>query len=101
GRVIYITGLGVTADIKDELETIQGFLKDADKRTEGDNTSEGVKTWVKQVKEVSFRIEDIIDDYLIQMIQQCRVPGCASLLHKLKTMIPHRQVICSWDLGKK
>ncbi|MCI58116.1 NBS-containing resistance-like protein, partial [Trifolium medium] len=32
------------ADIKDELESIQAFLKDADKRAEGDNTSEGVKT---------------------------------------------------------
>jgi len=36
-------------DIKDELESIQAFPKDADKRAEsaeGNNTSEGVKTWV-------------------------------------------------------
>ncbi|PNX74911.1 disease resistance protein rpm1-like [Trifolium pratense] len=34
------------ADIKDELESIQAFLKDADKRAaaEGENTNEGVKT---------------------------------------------------------
>ncbi|MCI95084.1 NBS-containing resistance-like protein, partial [Trifolium medium] len=35
-------------DIQHELECIQAFLKDADKRAEGDNTNEGVKTWVKQ-----------------------------------------------------
>ncbi|CAJ2640042.1 unnamed protein product [Trifolium pratense] len=81
-------------DIKDELESIQAFIKDADKRAEGDNTSEGVKTWVKQVREVAFRIEDIIDDYLIRVVQvqQPRVPGCVALLHKLKTMIPRRQI---------
>jgi disease resistance protein RPM1 len=33
------------ADIKDELESIQAFLKDADKRAAA---AEGVKTWVKQ-----------------------------------------------------
>ncbi|MCI67699.1 NBS-containing resistance-like protein, partial [Trifolium medium] len=41
------------ADIKDELESIQAFLKDADRRAtaDGDNTDEGVKTWVKQLRE--------------------------------------------------
>ncbi|GAU10335.1 hypothetical protein TSUD_129260 [Trifolium subterraneum] len=80
------------ADIKDELESIQAFLKDADERAEGDNTGEGVKTWVKQVRDVAFRIEDIIDEYLIQVVQQPRVSGCLALLHKLKTMTPRRQI---------
>ncbi|XP_050881294.1 disease resistance protein RPM1 isoform X2 [Lathyrus oleraceus] len=83
------------ADIKDELESIQAFLKDADKRAataEGDNTSEGVKTWVKQVREASFRIEDIIDDYMIQVGQQPPHPGCVALFHKLKSMIPRRRI---------
>ncbi|RHN67257.1 putative P-loop containing nucleoside triphosphate hydrolase, leucine-rich repeat domain, L [Medicago truncatula] len=58
------------AEIKDELASIQAFLKDADKRAagaDGDNTNEGVKIWVKQLREAAFRIEDIIDDYLIQI----------------------------------
>ena len=58
------------ADIKDELETIQSFLKDADTRaaTE-DDLSEGVKTWVKQVREVAFRIDVFMDEYLLPMAQ--------------------------------
>ncbi|MCH80118.1 NBS-containing resistance-like protein [Trifolium medium] len=86
------------ADIKDELESIQAFLKDADKRAaaEGDITSEGVKIWVKQVREASLRIENIIDDYLIHLGKQDYDPGCVALLHKVahlfKTMIPRHRI---------
>ncbi|CAK8565691.1 unnamed protein product [Lathyrus sativus] len=83
------------ADIKDELESIQAFLKDADKRAEtaeGDNVSEGVKIWAKQVREAAFRVENIIDDNLIQARQQARDPKCVALIHKLKTMIPRRRI---------
>ncbi|MCI46847.1 NBS-containing resistance-like protein, partial [Trifolium medium] len=55
------------ADIKDEFECIQAFLKDADKKVKRDDTTEGAKTWVKQVREAAFHIEDVIDDYLIQV----------------------------------
>ena len=83
------------AYIQAKLESIQAFLKNADKRAagaEGDNTSEGVKVWVKQLREAAFRIEDIIDDYLIRVGQQPQDPGCIALLHKLKTMISRRRI---------
>ncbi|KAG5060523.1 Putative disease resistance protein [Glycine soja] len=37
------------ADLKDELEYIQAFLKDADKRAagKGDNMKEGIRNWIK------------------------------------------------------
>ncbi|TKY49778.1 Disease resistance protein RPM1 [Spatholobus suberectus] len=63
------------SDIRDELETIQAFLKDADRRAvEEANTNDGIRTWVKQVREASFRIEDVIDDYLrvIYVVQRLR-----------------------------
>ncbi|PNY00065.1 NBS-containing resistance-like protein [Trifolium pratense] len=53
-------------DIKDELESIQALLKGADIKAadeEGGGANEGVKTWVKQLRETSFRIEDMIDEY--------------------------------------
>ncbi|WJX31536.1 hypothetical protein P8452_19956 [Trifolium repens] len=83
-------------DIKDELEYIQAFLKDADKRAEGHNANNGVKIWVRQVREAAFRIEDVIDDYLIQVRQQPRDPGFVALLrkivHSLKVVIPRHQI---------
>ena len=37
------------SDIKDELESIQAFLKDADRRAADEaNTNNGITTWVKQ-----------------------------------------------------
>ncbi|CAI8596671.1 unnamed protein product [Vicia faba] len=83
-------------DIKYELESIQAFLKDANKISaiaEGDNTSEGVKTWVKQVRQANFRIKDIIDDYIIQVGQKCPHYGCVALFHKLKSMSPHHRIM--------
>ncbi|KAK2440997.1 disease resistance protein RPM1 [Trifolium repens] len=88
-------------DIKKELQSIQAFLKDADKKAEGDNTDEGVKIWVGEVREAAFRIEDAIGDYLIQVRQQParqqpRDPGCVALLrkiaHSLKILTPRHQI---------
>ncbi|RZC10007.1 Disease resistance protein RPM1 isoform A [Glycine soja] len=54
------------SDTRDELESIQTFLKDADRRAAADeaNTNDGIRTWVKQVREASFRIEDVVYEYL-------------------------------------
>ncbi|PNY13941.1 NBS-containing resistance-like protein, partial [Trifolium pratense] len=54
-------------------ESIQAFLKDADRRAaapNGDNNGEGVKTWVKQIREAAFQIEDIIDNYMMYAEQR-------------------------------
>ncbi|XP_027343095.1 disease resistance protein RPM1-like [Abrus precatorius] len=53
-------------EIKDELESIQAFLKDADRRASDEgNSKDGIKIWVKQLRELSFRIEDVIAEYNI------------------------------------
>jgi len=54
-------------DIKDELESIQSFLKDADARAEMVDMSNVVKTWVKQVREKAYHIEDVIDEYKLHL----------------------------------
>ena len=54
-------------DIKDELQSIQCFLKDADKKAEADSDhtrSDGVKACVAQLREVAFQIEDVVDEYM-------------------------------------
>ncbi|KAI4305004.1 hypothetical protein L6164_028396 [Bauhinia variegata] len=72
---------------------MKAFLKDADRRatTEGD-VSEGIRTWPKQLREAAFRIEDLIDEYLIYLVPQSHHSGCSAPLYKfacqIKTMKP-------------
>ncbi|KEH32970.1 hypothetical protein MTR_3g012190 [Medicago truncatula] len=44
-------------------------------------SSEGVKTWVKQLREASFRIEDVIDCYSIDEIKP-QVHGSSEVVIK-------------------
>ncbi|RDX81103.1 Disease resistance protein RPM1, partial [Mucuna pruriens] len=87
------------AHIKEELESIQAFLKDADERAadKGDNTNEGMKIWVKELREASFRIEDVIDEYMICVgQQQSHDTGCVALLcqiiHFVETLMPRHRI---------
>ncbi|KAF8393982.1 hypothetical protein HHK36_020184 [Tetracentron sinense] len=52
--------------IKDELQSIQGFLRDVDAREE----SEEVKAWVTQVRDMAYDIEDTIDEFTLCLAQQ-------------------------------
>ncbi|GMY32588.1 disease resistance protein RPM1-like [Fagus crenata] len=58
---------GKVRSIKDELEIIQSFLKDADARAEIGGISNVEKTWVKQVREEAFYIEDLVDEYILHL----------------------------------
>ncbi|KAG4390489.1 hypothetical protein AAZX31_06G291300 [Glycine max] len=84
------------SDIKDELESIQAFLKDADRRAADEaNTNDGIRTWVKQVREASFRIEDVIDEYL-RVIHVVQHLGCGAsickITHLISTLISRHQI---------
>ena len=59
-------------DIKDDLEAIRAFLKDADSKAEREGASESVKVWVKQAREVAYQIEDVIDEYNTLHVAQHR-----------------------------
>ncbi|KAJ1428302.1 Virus X resistance protein-like, coiled-coil domain [Sesbania bispinosa] len=76
-------------DIKHELENIQSFLKDADRKAADEgNTNEGIKTWVKQLREASFHIEDVIDEYIMYVAQRVNHhPGCTASLQKIAHLI--------------
>ncbi|KAK2439956.1 disease resistance protein RPM1 [Trifolium repens] len=77
-------------DIKVELESIKACLKDADTRASDDGgggANEGVKAWVKQLREASFRIEDVIDEYVMYLEQRINHSGCIASLKKVAQMI--------------
>uniref|UniRef100_A0A2N9EU45 Rx N-terminal domain-containing protein n=1 Tax=Fagus sylvatica TaxID=28930 RepID=A0A2N9EU45_FAGSY len=58
---------GKARSIKDEMEIIQSFLKDADARAEIGGMSNVEKAWVKQVREEAFHIEDLVDKYILHL----------------------------------
>ncbi|KAI8003809.1 Disease resistance protein RPM1 [Camellia lanceoleosa] len=69
--------------IKAELERIHSFLKDAESKAEtGD---EGVKLWVKQVRQVAYQIQDVIDEHILLVLP--KQPGLFGSLHKVTQMI--------------
>ncbi|XP_068329490.1 disease resistance protein RPM1-like [Pyrus communis] len=71
--------------IKDELESIRSFLKDADAKAaaDGETTNDSVKTWVNQVREAAFYIEDVIDEYLLRITRHHQDPGFIRFFHKI------------------
>ncbi|GMP78447.1 hypothetical protein CsSME_00034369 [Camellia sinensis var. sinensis] len=69
--------------IKAELERIHSFLKDAESRAEtGD---EGVKIWVKQVRQVAYWIQDVINEHILLVLP--KQPGLFGSLHKVTRTI--------------
>ncbi|KAH9607179.1 hypothetical protein KSS87_021245 [Heliosperma pusillum] len=65
GEIILYSGLKDDANaIKNELQRIAVFLKDAEERTEGDD---GAKEWVRQVRMLAYDIEDAIERYQLYL----------------------------------
>ncbi|PRQ59898.1 putative P-loop containing nucleoside triphosphate hydrolase, leucine-rich repeat domain, L [Rosa chinensis] len=73
--------------IRDELESIRSFLRDADAKAarEGEviNINESSATWVKQVREAAYHIEDVIDEYLLRITKKHQERGFLGLLRKV------------------
>ncbi|KAL3577404.1 hypothetical protein D5086_022687 [Populus alba] len=87
-------------DIKDDLEAIRAFLKDADSKAEREGASEGVKVWVKQAREVAYQIEDVIDEYSTLHVAQHRdrrrvFAGFLTKVTSLVRKLPPRHKIAS------
>ncbi|GMP78400.1 hypothetical protein CsSME_00034330 [Camellia sinensis var. sinensis] len=69
--------------IKAELERIHSFLEDAESSAEmGDK---GVKIWVKQVRQVAYRIQDVIDENILLVMP--KQPGLFGSLRKVTQTI--------------
>ncbi|KAK4548103.1 hypothetical protein RGQ29_032813 [Quercus rubra] len=67
------------------MEMIQSFLKDADIKAEKDGMSNVAKTWVKQVREEAYHIEDVIDKYILLFAKQTyEIQGIKKILDDIK-----------------
>ncbi|KAL5560123.1 hypothetical protein UlMin_036334 [Ulmus minor] len=80
------------AAAKDELERIKAFLRAADASEDED---EEIKVWVKQVREVAYDAEDILDEFLYRFGAHQR-PGFYGYLIKMartiKTLKARRRI---------
>lgn len=60
--------------LHDELEWIRCFLRDPDQKR---NQSTMVDVWVRQVRDLSYDIEDVIDAFVLHVVQQ-RKSNCVA-----------------------
>ncbi|KAL5572846.1 hypothetical protein UlMin_022443 [Ulmus minor] len=79
-------------EVRDELERIKAFLRTADASEDED---EEIKVWVKQVREVAYDAEDILDEFLYRFGAHQR-PGLYGYLIKMartiKTLKARRRI---------
>ncbi|KAE7996563.1 hypothetical protein FH972_001275 [Carpinus fangiana] len=88
-------------DIRDELESIQCFLKDADKG----NLQDGFKMWVKQVREVAYHIEDKILMSMTKQVYyenemapwQTSMTDEITLISQLRKYLQHKRYVVAFD----
>ncbi|RHN67295.1 putative P-loop containing nucleoside triphosphate hydrolase, leucine-rich repeat domain, L [Medicago truncatula] len=79
-------------ELKDELESIEDFINDADRRAD-DVEDKKIKDMIKQLIEASYHIEDVVDDYILLEEQQSSDPGCAAgAVDLVKTKILRLQI---------
>ncbi|XP_031491336.1 putative disease resistance RPP13-like protein 3 [Nymphaea colorata] len=82
-------------EIREELEIIQAFLEDADRKRD---RHKGIKTWVNQVRRVAYDIEDAIDEFLLRFgTRHAGHGGIVSFLGTLSTATT--QLLPSHDLA--
>ncbi|KAM7269022.1 hypothetical protein ACFE04_024519 [Oxalis oulophora] len=78
-------------DIRDELESINSFLRDADHliSDEENPLSESLKILVRQAREAAYCIEDVIDEYMFLKAQEREPIGCnvKTLLRRIVLMM--------------
>ncbi|KAK6162924.1 hypothetical protein DH2020_002765 [Rehmannia glutinosa] len=69
--------------VRDELERMTAFLRVADAAEDSDPE---LKVWVKQVRDVAYETEDIIDEFMLQLRSKngcCGPVGCCGFLDRL------------------
>ncbi|XP_058112842.1 disease resistance protein RPM1-like [Magnolia sinica] len=66
---------GEVRELINEFDSIKSVLRDADARQD---TDEGLKTWVKQIREVAYDVEDVLDEFMLSQAQEQQ--GCIDFL---------------------
>ncbi|XP_058112827.1 disease resistance protein RPM1-like [Magnolia sinica] len=81
---------GEVRDLINDFESIRSVLRDADVRQD---TDESLKTWVKQIREMAYDVEDVLDEFMLgQARKQQGARRCINFLHRLikQPMVGHK-----------
>ncbi|KAJ6862082.1 hypothetical protein NC652_039040 [Populus alba x Populus x berolinensis] len=54
---------GGIVELQDDLYSMKSFLQDAEERSESD---QGLRAWVKQVRDVAYDAEDILEEFMLR-----------------------------------
>ncbi|CAA6670766.1 unnamed protein product [Spirodela intermedia] len=61
--------------VTDELRAMECFLKDAELKSKRD---ERVKNWVRQVREIAYRAEDLVESFVLHAQRRRRLSEASS-----------------------
>lgn len=78
-------------DIRDELESLKIFLSEADAGEDKDE----IKAWMRQIREVAYDIEDLLEEYMIHFGQPQRqgfLGFLSKTIHNIKHWRTHRRM---------
>ena len=80
----------------EQLQLIRAYLKDADAKAEAEKSNNLLKEWVTQMRQVSFRLEDVTDKYLLKMAKHPQRSGAIGILCQicglLRTVKPWHEI---------
>ncbi|MQL86983.1 hypothetical protein Taro_019512 [Colocasia esculenta] len=74
-------------DIKDELDTIQSLLRDADAGEAG--RKHGFRTWVQQAREIAYDIEDVLEEFMLHFEQPRGRGGLSTFIRRSSHFLKH------------
>ncbi|XP_077212975.1 disease resistance protein RPM1-like [Tasmannia lanceolata] len=97
---------GVSGEIdgvRRELTSMQSFIKDAETKKQ---LSEGVRNWTMEVRDVAYKVEDIIDEFMYCMEKQqrhhrFRMGFLLKAIHLPKTIFVRHQFATQLQVVKK
>ncbi|XP_038711441.1 disease resistance protein RPM1-like [Tripterygium wilfordii] len=69
--------------IRDEFEHMKAFLRVADAKEE---TNLALKVWIRQVRDVAYDIEDVLDEYRVRLPHNCSNGFFASLQRSFSSL---------------
>ncbi|CAA7400489.1 unnamed protein product [Spirodela intermedia] len=82
--------------VKEELKTMECFLKDADTKSKGD---ERVKNWVRDVREISYQAEEVVESYVLDTERRRR--RRKGFIRPTVRFLPLRDFIAQREFGNE